>query len=85
MIGRIELVTSEQRALLQKIAKGPSPKLNGFIGPLQNAVQKIKNPELTRKLSEGKASISSLGIPIPDIYQAYLDLQYSMDIETSPT
>jgi len=65
MMGRIELVTPTQRKLLAEIAAGPAPNMPGF----QHAL-----PEARVLVFAGRAPLASLGVPIPRVYQAYLDL-----------
>ena len=78
MIGRIEIVTPEQRTLLAKIAAGPAIELwtmRGVTGDSQSEF--FKNPENMRRWSAvmtGTAPYRELGLPIPEIYAAYLKL-----------
>ena len=78
MIGRIEIVTPEQRALLAKIAAGPSMELWKMRGPTGDSQSDwFKNPDNMRRWNEvmsGKAPYRELGLPIPEIYAAYLKL-----------
>ena len=83
MMGRIELVTPGQRALLAKIAAGPAPKLESIPGfpstyyashPEVDS-QTIHNVEgLYRQVMEGKRPMIALGIPIPEVYADFLKL-----------
>ena len=78
MIGRIEIVTPEQRALLAKIAAGPALELwtmRGVTGDSQSDF--FKSPDNMRRWSAvmaGRAPYRELGLPIPEIYAAYLKL-----------
>jgi hypothetical protein len=76
MIGRVEIVTPEQRALLAKIAAGPSVELWKMRGPT-GASDFFKDPQNVRRwnaVMEGRAPLRDLGVPIPEIYGAYLEL-----------
>jgi hypothetical protein len=72
MIGRIELITPEQRAALGRIAAGPAPNLHEWMRQL--------NIDLNRssKVSSGEKPLAYLvtegGPAIPELYQTYLDL-----------
>jgi hypothetical protein len=78
MIGRIEIVTPEQRALLAKIAIGPALELwrmRGVTGDSQS--DWFKNPDNMRRWNEvmsGRAPYRDLGLPIPELYATYLKL-----------
>lgn len=78
MIGRIEIVTPAQRALLAKIAAGPSIelwKMRGVTGDSQS--EWFKNPDNLRRWNDvmtGRAPYRELGLPIPDLYAAHLKL-----------
>jgi hypothetical protein len=78
MIGRVELVTPEQRALLAKIAAGPSVELWKMRGPTGDSASGFFNdPQNVRRWNAviaGRAPLRDLGLPIPEIYQAYLEL-----------
>lgn len=66
MVGRIELVSPEQRELLEKLASMPiaSPEW----------VDKIRQSENANKFFSGHSDFGDLGVKIPDDYQTYLDL-----------
>jgi len=68
MMGRIELVMPEQRALLSKIAAGPVP---ATITP--DTLVKLSEDDFHR-LVDGRATLASLNVSVPPVYQAYLDL-----------
>jgi hypothetical protein len=78
MIGRVEIVTPEQRALLAKIAAGPSVELwrmRGVTG--DSASGFFQDPENVRRwlaVMAGRAPLRDLGLPIPQIYADYLAL-----------
>jgi hypothetical protein len=78
MIGRVEIVTPEQRALLAKIAAGPSVQLQTMRGPTGDGASNFfKDPENRRRwhaVMSGRAPLRDLGLAIPEIYQAYLEL-----------
>jgi hypothetical protein len=78
MIGRIEIVTPEQRALLKKIAGGPAPDLSQMRGVTADSQSDFfKHPENLahwNDVMEGKAPYSALGLPIPELYADYLKL-----------
>jgi hypothetical protein len=78
MIGRIEIVTPEQRALLQKLAKGPAPDLSHMRGKTADSNSDFFNhPEnvaLWKDVCDGKRSIRLLGLDIPELYLDYLRL-----------
>ncbi|MEO6054521.1 MAG: hypothetical protein ABIP97_10950, partial [Chthoniobacterales bacterium] len=82
MIGRIEIVTPEQRALLKKLAIGPAPDLSGMRGATADSQSEFfKHPENTalwNDIMAGKKSIRLLGligaIKIPPLYIDYLNL-----------
>ena len=71
MVGRVELVTPGQRALLRQLATRPVSKTSWFYERLDGA----SNPrEMMAQLWEGRARFQDLQIPIPPDYQAYLAL-----------
>jgi len=78
MIGRIEIVTPEQRALLQKIATGPAPDLSKMRGVTADSDSEFfKHPENManwNNVMAGKAPIKILGLEIPELYIDYLKL-----------
>jgi hypothetical protein len=71
MIGRVELVTPKQRALLKKIGSGAVSKINWFYESLQG---KSTRNEMMAQLWEGKARFQDLDIPVPPDYRSYIDL-----------
>lgn len=78
MIGRIEIVTRGQRALLARIAAGPAEELWKMRGVTADSQSDFfKNPENTRHWNEvmsGRLPYRELGLPIPAIYADYLAL-----------
>lgn len=78
MVGRIELVTPQQRALLKRIAAGPAPDLSAMRGVTANGNSEFfKHPENVvnwNAVMAGKAPYSVLGLPIPELYLDYLKL-----------
>jgi len=74
MMGRIELVTPSQRALLKRIAAGPAPDMQSFQQALDGPSKPGSNQDPYNSVLAGSAPLASLGLPIPEIYQDYLDL-----------
>jgi len=78
MIGRIEIVTPEQRALLAKIAAGPALELATMRGVTADSQSEFfQNPDNVRRwesVMAGKSPYRELGLAIPEIYAAYLQL-----------
>ena len=68
MMGRIELVTPAQRALLSRIAAGPTPKRLSV-----DELISLRDTDY-QHLLKGKASLSSVGVTVPPLYQDYLNL-----------
>ena len=66
MIGRIELITDQQRDLLTKMA---SMKIGDG-----KWVRQIKKTEQSDKFFAGRMDFGDLGVDIPEAYQAYLAL-----------
>ncbi len=66
MIGRIELVTSEQRRLLREIATAPAPDASW--------VRKIPRTKARERFLAGRMDFGDLGVEIPAHYQRYLGL-----------
>jgi hypothetical protein len=66
MVGRIELISPEQRELLEKLAKTPVSNPD-WIG-------RIPNSENMVKFISGHSDFGDLGVKIPDDFQTYLDL-----------
>lgn len=73
MIGRIEIVTPEQRALIERIAKGPASDRGWF----RNALKRLpdeEQQEFTKDLHQGRRGLDALGVEIPGDYKAYMAL-----------
>jgi hypothetical protein len=75
MIGRVELITEEQRAALDRLAAGPCPDLPA----VKNAAKaKLQNsnlpPEDVAAYYRGEKPLTDLGISIPPLIQDYLSL-----------
>jgi len=78
MVGRIELIKPEQRALLQKIASQSVSDIQAeqkrlYDIHLADALRGT-NREQSGRVASGEAPLSSLGATMPKSYQAYLDL-----------
>jgi len=74
MVGRIELVSPEQRALLEKIAAGPVPdSWNDFRQPLEKQFLKGDYKDWNA-LFDGSKKLKDLGFKPPELWQSYLDL-----------
>lgn len=77
MVGRIELVTPEQRQLLRTISRGPVSNPQWVFQAL-NAIggqrEDIYREDWYRRIMDGKQALTSLHIDIPADYRAYLDL-----------
>lgn len=66
MVGRIEIVTNEQRELLAKLSKGPIAD--------GRWVERIPESPSKNAFLAGRSSFGDLGVTIPDDYQTYLKL-----------
>lgn len=66
MVGRLELVSDEQRALLDKLAKADISD--------GKWVEKIPESPARERFFAGRSDCGDLGVPIPADYQMYLDL-----------
>ena len=74
MVGRIELITPRHRELLGKIAAGPVPNLKEVVGAMAKLQADPARRETYNALASGRGDAKELGVTIPPIYQAYLDL-----------
>jgi hypothetical protein len=74
MMGRIELVTPTQRKLLQQIAAGPAPDMESFRQAVEAATRRDGNRDPYNSVFARNTPLASLGVPIPEVYQDYLDL-----------
>lgn len=75
MIGRIEIVTPEQRELVQRIAKSPPVNLSRAV----NAIQQLKqgsasDREKYNAFASGRGDLNDLNVPVPESYQMFLAL-----------
>ena len=68
MVGRIELVTPESRAALQRLTEAP-PSDPAWLGKAERA-----EPEIFKKVSAGRLPISALTAKPPADFRAYDDL-----------
>lgn len=66
MMGRIELVSPEQRVLLTKLASATISDRRWF--------DKAPDSPARRQLAAGRSDFGNLGAPIPADFQAYLDM-----------
>jgi hypothetical protein len=75
MVGRIELISDDEKAALARMAAGPVPNLNELRSAAENALdqRKLSVPE-KRAYYGGEKPLSDLGIPIPLFVQDYLSL-----------
>lgn len=76
MVGRIELATPRQRELLEKIARLPRVNLT----EVSQAMRKLQVGSAAgdrakyNALASGRGNPADLGVPVPENYQAFLDL-----------
>lgn len=78
MIGRIEIVTPEQRATLRRISRGPVSQ-SGWVGAaaevLNARASDLHREDWYQEVIEGRRTmLESLNISIPDDYRAFLSL-----------
>ena len=73
MIGRVEIVTPAQRALLDQIAKGPASDRTWFTRAI-NKLPAAERNRIYRDFFAGRRSLGSLDLSIPADYRAYVDL-----------
>jgi hypothetical protein len=76
MVGRVEIVTPAQRQTLATIAQTPAKSIQADAQTLWNSIMPTlsTNAAHARPLLDGTGSFKSLGIPVPPLYQSYLDL-----------
>jgi hypothetical protein len=75
MVGRIELITDEQKAALARLAAGPCPDLASVKQAALAALQKSTLPkDEIAAFYRGEKPLSALGIPLPPLVQDYLSL-----------
>jgi hypothetical protein len=71
MIGRIEIVTLEQRALLAQISNGSAlVAFNDF----ETRKLNLPNNEAWNEVNSGKKTFAVIGFEVPDLLRAYLQL-----------
>jgi hypothetical protein len=74
MIGRIELVTPEQRALVTQMARAAAPPTTRWYHDRLNELPYPQRLSTIEALTHGTQSLESLGFPVPEDYRAYLAL-----------
>jgi hypothetical protein len=75
MVGRIELISDEQKAILARLSTGPCPDLQALKDAAENALKQRKLSDSERaSYYGGEKPLSDLGIPIPPFVQDYLRL-----------
>ena len=74
MVGRIELVTPQQRALLANIAAGGADDAHALSDAVQAWGQSGENRAKWHDLDTGKLSFAKAGITVPPSFRAYLAL-----------
>jgi hypothetical protein len=75
MVGRIELISDEQRQTLARLGAGPCPDLQAIKEEANNALQAPTVSKAERELYyNGTKPLSDLGVTIPPWVQAYLSL-----------
>ncbi len=74
MVGRIELITPRHRALLSRIAEGAVPNLKDVVAATAKLAADPARRAQYNAIASGRGDGKELGVPIPPIYHAYLDL-----------
>jgi hypothetical protein len=74
MVGRIELITPRHREMLAKIAADPVPNLKDVVWAMAKLQADPARRGPYNALASGRGDAKALGVPVPPIYQAYLDL-----------
>src|SRR5205085_1618274 len=76
MVGRIELVTPQQRSNLEQIAQMPAAEVTAEATRLRGDYGRIEttSPEQLRQVNSGRQSLEEYGISVPRSYQLYLAL-----------
>jgi len=77
MVGRIELVTPQQRSNLQQIAQMPADEVTAEATRLRDDYYGrlgTTGPEQLRQVNTGRQSLEEYGISVPRSYQLYLAL-----------
>lgn len=67
MMGRIELISPEQRQLLRKLATSTAPLDTAWLNRLGDSPAALR-------FRQGRSNFGDLGVRIPENYQTYLDL-----------
>jgi hypothetical protein len=67
MMGRIELISPEQRQLLRKLATSSAPLDTGWL-------DRLGDSPAAERFRQGRSNFGDLGVKIPENYQTYLDL-----------
>lgn len=76
MIGRIEIVTPEQRGLIQRLVKIPPVNLKPVVEEMRR-IQKSTSSEEREEykvLASGRGQTLSANVAVPESYQVFLDL-----------
>jgi hypothetical protein len=73
MMGRIELITPEQRSLLQEMAAGKVSNRNWFSDALRDLTPRKREAVIT-EIQQGQRTLESLVVDIPDDYRAFIQL-----------
>jgi hypothetical protein len=75
MVGRIELITPRHRELLKMIATTtPVPNLKDVVRSMEELRDNARWRERYNALASGRGDVKDLGVPVPPVYQAFLDL-----------
>lgn len=74
MVGRVELVTPRQRELIRQMAQLPVPDMTEFLEQMKSLQSDPSRREAYNALASGRGDSSILGMPVPPIYQTFLDL-----------
>jgi hypothetical protein len=74
MVGRIEIVTPEQRARLQKIAKSPEEDLRPAVATMHHFQHNPALLEQYKALASGRGNLADLGKAVPESYKAFVEL-----------
>jgi hypothetical protein len=74
MIGRIELVSARQQALLDTIVQGPVSTSEWFHSIWWKGFDQTVYMKRMKELQEGTASLEDYGMEIPPDYRAYMEL-----------
>lgn len=74
MVGRIELVSPEQRRLLVKLTSSPPADLQQVTAAINNlrTSSDAVDREKYKALASGRGNVDDLGVPVPECYQTFL-------------